>query len=162
MAFHAPPSYAPGTVSAGYAVVLSGWGSLRSSSQSLRETPDWDNPSAYFLSLSINAPHIDPEPEPHINKQIKKVRTFARLQNDLQPILPSELGFHNGLGMSKKRVTTQPSAPRMQSNSGKMAGCVVAVNHNHLKHMIARSLESTPRKTVLVLEPSSCTSYTVQ
>ena len=29
----------------------------------------------------------------------------------------------------------------MQSNSERMAGCVVAVNHNHLKHMIARSLE---------------------
>ena len=37
--------------------------------------------------------------------------------------------------------TTQPSAPRMQSNSERMAGCVVAVNHNHLKQMIARSLE---------------------
>ena len=29
----------------------------------------------------------------------------------------------------------------MQSNSERMAGCVVAVNHNHLKQMIARSLE---------------------
>ena len=67
---------------------------MRRSSQSLRETPNCDNPSAYFLSLSINAPHIDPEPEPHINKQIENVRTFARLQNDLQPILPSELGFN--------------------------------------------------------------------
>ena len=29
----------------------------------------------------------------------------------------------------------------MQSNSERMACCVVGVNHNHLKHMIARSLE---------------------
>ena len=33
------------------------------------------------------------------------------------------------------------SDPRMQSNSERMAGWVVAVNHNHLKHMIALSFE---------------------
>ena len=30
--------------------------------------------------------------------------------------------------------TKQLSAPRMQSNSERMAGCVVAVHHNDLKH----------------------------
>ena len=51
------------------------------------------------------------------------------------------LQYKQWFGNVKKMVTTQPSAPRMQSNSERMAGCVVAVNHNHLKHMIARSLE---------------------
>ena len=29
----------------------------------------------------------------------------------------------------------------VQTNPKRMSGCVVAVNHNHLKQMIARSLE---------------------
>ena len=51
------------------------------------------------------------------------------------------LQYKQWFGNVKKMVTTQPSAPRMQSNSERMAGCVVAVNHNYLKHMIARILE---------------------
>ena len=41
------------------------------------------------------------------------------------------LQYKQWFGNVKKRVTTQPSAPRMQSNSERMAGCVVGVNHNH-------------------------------
>ena len=38
------------------------------------------------------------------------------------------------MGPLRSTSTTQPSAPRMQNNSERMAGCVVAVHHNHLKH----------------------------